>query len=79
MMVDGICASVGTANLDIRSMELNFEVNAFIYDKSVVAELRNDYEEDLRRSEMIILEEFKNRKMYRKVLEVFGRLVSPLQ
>ncbi len=79
LMVDGICASVGTANLDIRSMELNFEVNAFIYDKSVVAELRNDYEEDLRRSEMIKLEEFKNRKMYRKVLEVFGRLVSPLQ
>lgn len=79
LLVDGICASVGTANLDIRSMELNFEVNAFIYDKAVVAELRNDFEEDLRRSEKIVLKVFKKRKFYRKVLEVFGRLVSPLQ
>ncbi len=36
LMVDDVCASVGTANLDIRSMELNFEVNAFIYDSKVV-------------------------------------------
>lgn len=79
LLVDGVCASVGTANLDIRSMELNFEVNAFIYDERVVTELRNDFEEDLRRSEKIVLEKFKKRKFYRKVLEVFGRLVSPLQ
>lgn len=79
MFVDGICASVGTANLDIRSMELNFEVNAFIYDEKVVRDLYNDFEEDLIRSEKIELEKFKKRKLYRKVLEVFGRLVSPLQ
>jgi len=79
LLVDGVCASVGTANLDIRSMELNFEVNAFIYDEAVVSDLRNDFEEDLRRSEKIVLDEFKKRKFYRKVLEVFGRLVSPLQ
>ena len=54
-------------------------MNAFIYDKAVVAELRNDFEEDLRRSEKIVLKVFKKRKFYRKVLEVFGRLVSPLQ
>jgi len=79
LLVDESCASVGTANLDIRSMEMNFEVNAFIYDKSVVSELKNDFYEDLRRSEEIHLEEFKKRKLYRKVLEAFGRLVSPLQ
>jgi cardiolipin synthase len=79
LLVDDICASVGTANLDIRSMELNFEVNAFIYDESVVRDLRSDFEEDLYRSEKIELEEFKKRKSYRKVLEAFGRLVSPLQ
>ncbi|MBI9013640.1 MAG: cardiolipin synthase [Clostridiales bacterium] len=79
LLVDESCASVGTANLDIRSMELNFEVNAFIYDKSVVRELKNDFYEDLRRSEEIHLDEFKKRKLYRKVLEAFGRLVSPLQ
>lgn len=79
LLVDDVCASVGTANLDIRSMELNFEVNAFIYDDDVIRDLRNDFEEDLYRSEEILLEEFKKRKAYRKVLEAFGRLVSPLQ
>lgn len=79
LLVDDLCASVGTANLDIRSMELNFEVNAFIYDKDVIKDLRKDFEEDLYRSELIKLEEFKKRKTYRKVLEAFGRLVSPLQ
>lgn len=79
LMVDDVCASVGTANLDIRSMELNFEVNAFLYDAEVISELRGIFEEDLIRSEEIKLEEFKKRKGYRKVLEAFGRLVSPLQ
>lgn len=79
LLVDDLCASVGTANLDIRSMELNFEVNAFIYDKEVIKDLRNDFEEDLYRSELIKLEEFQKRKAYRKVLEAFGRMVSPLQ
>ncbi len=79
LMIDEVCASVGTANLDFRSMELNFEVNAFLYDKKVVTQLREDFEEDLSFSEEIILENFKNRKAYRKVLEAFGRLVSPLQ
>lgn len=79
LMVDDVCASVGSANLDIRSMELNFEVNAFIYDIEVVEELVKDFEEDLIRSELIKLEEFKNRSKYRKILEAFGRLASPLQ
>lgn len=79
LLVDDVCASVGTANLDIRSMELNFEVNAFIYNKEVIKDLRNDFEEDLYRSELIKLEDFENRKAYRKVLEAFGRMVSPLQ
>lgn len=79
LLVDDVCASVGTANLDIRSMELNFEVNAFLYDPEVIKTLRNDFEEDLIRSEVIVYDEFKKRKRYRKVLEGFGRLVSPLQ
>ncbi len=79
LLVDDRYASVGTANLDIRSMELNFEVNTFIYNEAVVTELKNDFEEDIRRSELVYLETFKKRKIYRKVLERFGRLVSPLQ
>lgn len=79
LLVDDVCASVGSANLDIRSMELSFEVNAFLYDPEVLKDLRTDFEEDLLRSEEILYENFKARKKYRKVLEGLGRLVSPLQ
>lgn len=79
VMVDGQCASVGTANLDIRSMEINFEVNAFLYDKDLLARLEEDFDNDLMDSVEISLEKFKKRKWAKKVLESIGRLVSPLQ
>lgn len=79
LMVDGIGASVGTANLDIRSLEINFEVNAFIYDREVVKRLEQDFYEDLKESEIITLDVYKKRPFWRKVLEALGRLVSPIQ
>lgn len=79
VIVDDKCASVGTANFDIRSMELNFEVNAFMYDKKVIERLEEDFFNDIEDSQQIQLEAFKKRKWWRKGLEAVGRLVSPLQ
>jgi cardiolipin synthase len=79
MIVDRLSATVGTANLDIRSMEINFEVNAFLYDQDVIIRLEEDFLKDLEDSNEFVLEEFKNRKLKRKFLEALGRLVSPLQ
>lgn len=79
VLVDGISATVGTANLDIRSLEINFEVNAFIYDKGVVERLERDYLEDLGNSEELTLEKRASRPNLHKFLEALGRLVSPLQ
>lgn len=79
ILVDGIGASVGTANLDIRSLEINFEVNAFIYDRDVVMRLEKDFYEDLLDSVELDLETFKERPRWHKVLEACGRLVSPIQ
>lgn len=79
LMVDGICASIGTANLDYRSLDINFEVNAFIYDHEVVRSLEEDYISDLKESKEILLEEHKMRGIKEKFLESLGRLVSPLQ
>jgi len=79
MIVDRLAATVGTANLDIRSMEINFEVNAFLYDIDVIARLEEDFMGDLEESDAFDLDTFKNRKFYRKLLEATGRLVSPLQ
>jgi cardiolipin synthase len=79
LLVDGIGASVGTANLDIRSLEINFEINAFIYDAEVVKRLEQDFYQDLQESEQIHLADFVNRPFKNKLLEAFGRLVSPIQ
>lgn len=79
LLVDGVGASIGTANLDVRSLEINFEVNAFIYDKAIVSRLENDFESDLEESLEIRLEEHRNRGLSPRFLESLGRIVSPLQ
>ena len=79
MIVDQLVATVGTANLDIRSMEINFEVNAFLYDIDVIARLEEDFLHDLDESIAYELESFKSRNLLIRFLEAMGRLVSPLQ
>lgn len=79
LLVDGIGASIGTANLDVRSLEINFEVNAFIYDKVFVKRLEEDFESDLDDSKEILLDEHRSRGMGHRFLESLGRIVSPLQ
>ncbi len=79
LLVDSITASVGTANLDYRSLEINYEVNAFIYDENVVKILEKNFLRDLKHSKEIILEEHLNRGLKEKFLESVGRFVSPLQ
>ena len=41
-------ASVGSANQDFRSYQLNFEVNAFTYSPALTKELKEIFEEDLK-------------------------------
>ncbi len=78
LLVDGIGASIGTANLDMRSLEINFEVNAFIYDEEVIERLEKDFENDLDNSKEVEIEDHMNRRNYEKFLESLGRLLSPL-
>jgi cardiolipin synthase len=79
LLLDSSVASVGSANLDIRSLEMNFEVNAFIYDIEVVRRLEEDFEMDMNDSEELDLEVFRKRPVARKIIEAVGRLASPLQ
>lgn len=78
IIVDGELASIGTANMDMRSFHLNFEVNAFLYRTESVETLVNDYLRDLESSQEIILDEFQLRPFYIKLLESTCRLLSPL-
>jgi len=78
LLIDGKAATVGTANFDIRSFKLNFEVNAFIYDRAVAQRLRDLYLADIRHSEEWTLEEYLSRPLAHKFRESVTRLLSPI-
>lgn len=78
VVVDGVFSSVGTANLDFRSLETNFEVNAMIYDERVARELETQFMSDLRQSRQVIAAEWEQRSRTEKAMESFARLLSPM-
>lgn len=77
-VIDGSLSSVGTANMDLRSFDLNFEVNAFIYDEAISSSLRNTFYDDLVFAEQINLTKWLNRSKMQLVLERLLRLFAPL-
>ena len=76
--IDGMAASVGTANMDIRSFKLNFEVNAFIYDIETTKRLEEYFVEDLKKCSEITKEVYNNRTYKIKFKESVSRLLSPI-
>lgn len=78
VIMDDFVSSVGTANLDIRSFKLNFEVNAFIYDEAINLKLTERFLNDLKNCKEITLEEYNKRGKIVKIKESFSRLLSPI-
>ena len=75
---DGFASSVGTANLDIRSFELNFEVNAFIYDEEIGRQLEENFLSTLEDCIEITRETYATRPMRVRFKEGLFRLLSPI-
>lgn len=78
LIVDETMATVGTANMDMRSFFDNFEMNAVMFDKETIRKLDEDFREDLENSEEMSLERFKRRSRRQRAKEVFARMLSPL-
>lgn len=78
LVVDDLVLSLGTANMDFRSFEHNFEVNAFIYDREKTTEARYIFLDDLNDSRQIYNDIWKGRSKWMKLKESFARLFSPL-
>ena len=77
-IMDDFVTSIGTANLDIRSFKLNFEVNAFIYDEEVNQKMIEQFNIDLNHCKEITVEVYENRSNIIKLKEAFCRLLSPI-
>jgi len=78
IVIDGMVASVGSANWDVRSFRLNFETNVLIYDREYAQRLKEIYEEDLKDSAEITLESLNRRSRRARAWESIARLFSPI-
>jgi len=78
VMIDGLLASVGTANMDNRSFDVNFEVTALLYDRHVAERLERRFLDDLRDSEQVTPRDWAARPGWDSFREGLARLFSPL-
>ncbi|HEX8038784.1 MAG TPA: cardiolipin synthase [Chryseosolibacter sp.] len=78
MVVDDYISIVGTANMDYRSFDLNFEVNAVVYGEKLAGELRASFLNDLEDAEQIQANAWHRRPVFKKLAERIARLLSPL-
>lgn len=78
MIIDGKFCSVGSANMDIRSFEDNFEVSAVIYDRKTSRQLEAVFMRDLDNCTEITPQEWEKRSNLHATYESLSRLLSPL-
>ncbi|MGM9736317.1 MAG: cardiolipin synthase [Candidatus Cryptobacteroides sp.] len=74
---DSFC-TIGSTNMDIRSFDLDFEINAFVYDPELAVRMRQEFEKDLEDSTRIDYDRWRKRPAIKKFRESFSRLFSPL-
>jgi len=78
MVSDDLFSTVGSTNVDFRSFEHNFEINAFIYDRNMALKMREIFLTDQHNCNQVVLSIWEKRKWYYKVAESITRLLSPL-
>ena len=76
MVVDGIWATVGTANFDNRSFALNEETNLCFHDSTVVEELRAIFNADLERCDRVDLDRWRRRGLWSQLKEQCASLLE---
>ena len=76
LLSDCCCASVGTCNMDVRSLDINFENQLFIYDRETTEQFAAQFERDMKDCLELTIAEWERRPLRHRVLESFGRLYS---
>lgn len=75
---DDSIACIGSANMDFRSFEHNFEINAFIYQKTFTLQMKKVFLHDMQNCERLIPSKWLKRPWKQRIAESFMRLFSPL-
>ena len=77
MMVDKSFCTVGTANLNSRSLRYDYETNAFIFDPATTNELNTMFERDKQNSILLTPQIWKERSGWKKFVGWVGNLLTP--
>ncbi len=77
MWVDDRFCTIGSSNLDSRSLRCDYEVNTVIFNKETVDELNAIFDEDIKKSDLLTREYYKRRGTWRKFVSWFGNLLTP--
>ncbi len=78
LMADDEFCSVGTANMDVRSFEHNFEVNAIFYDENFTRQVEEMFVQDLAYSKEVLLHKWEKRPRRERFMENLSRLLAPM-
>ena len=78
LTVDGEVCTAGSTNFDIRSFRLNFESNAFIYDREVTRRMNAQFDKDLEMSRPYTADDRANISVWEKIAESISRLLTEI-
>ena len=78
IIVDDMVFCYGTANMDIRSFELDFEVNAIVYDEEKAKQMVEFFRQDIEQSRLLTKNKYQSRGLFIRFKEQVSRLLSPL-
>jgi cardiolipin synthase len=78
MLVDDSLVVTGSANMDVRSFEHNFEIDVFVYSNTVAATANAIFLTDMADSEQLYFEEWRQRPLHKRFVESLLRLLTPL-
>lgn len=78
VITDGCVCSIGSANIDIRSFSINYELNAVIYDKTLSQELEAGFFRDMADCREFTVAEYRSRNAPVRFRDSVARLFSPL-
>ena len=78
MVIDNFFSTVGTTNLDYRSFNIDFEINAVFYDHDTAARLMEDFERDKNESVELDYTQWKSRPFINRFKESVARLLGPV-
>jgi cardiolipin synthase len=76
MIVDGLWSHVGSTNLDDRSLDINDEASIGLIDTAVAGELREAFEQDLKVSERVTLEQWRKRSAWHRLIDRGSYLIN---